>query len=88
LKLNRALSSNGSTAFTLYSPTTNPAGRGAELHVEDDEEEEDEDEETPRAADAAEGPPLPNHAVALQPVAFERQILKPFFHLIGFRLWF
>jgi hypothetical protein len=26
------------------------------------------------------------HVVALQ-VAFERQILKPVFHLIGFRLW-
>jgi hypothetical protein len=26
------------------------------------------------------------HAVALQ-VAFERQILKPVFHLIGYRLW-
>jgi hypothetical protein len=26
------------------------------------------------------------HDVALQ-VAFERQILKPVFHLIGFRLW-
>jgi hypothetical protein len=27
-----------------------------------------------------------HHGVALQ-VAFERQILKPVFHLIGFRLW-
>jgi hypothetical protein len=26
------------------------------------------------------------HGVALQ-VAFERQILKPVFHLIGYRLW-
>jgi hypothetical protein len=28
----------------------------------------------------------PPHVVALQ-VAFERQILKPVFHLIGYRLW-
>ena len=27
-----------------------------------------------------------SHTVALQ-VAFERQILKPVFHLIGYRLW-
>jgi hypothetical protein len=29
---------------------------------------------------------LDHHGVALQ-VEFERQILKPVFHLIGFRLW-
>jgi hypothetical protein len=31
--------------------------------------------------------PLSHRAVALQ-VAFERQTLKPVFHLIGYRLWF
>jgi hypothetical protein len=31
-------------------------------------------------------PGLSLHDVALQ-VAFERQILKPVFHLIGYRLW-
>ena len=30
--------------------------------------------------------PLRAHVVALQ-VEFERQILKPVFHLIGYRLW-
>jgi hypothetical protein len=30
--------------------------------------------------------PEPSHAVALQ-VEFERQTLKPVFHLIGYRLW-
>jgi hypothetical protein len=30
--------------------------------------------------------PFSGHFVALQ-VAFERQILKPVFHLIGYRLW-
>jgi hypothetical protein len=27
------------------------------------------------------------HLGVALPVAFERQILKPFFHLIGFRFW-